>query len=85
MRGTITSDDFSSMIKKLIYFMDEPAAGPGLLPQYVVSKFAREHVSVVLVAKVATNYLEDMQIFCCLSRTMSESSIVRHKKKVIIL
>jgi asparagine synthase (glutamine-hydrolysing) len=45
---TITSDDFSSMIKKLIYFMDEPAAGPGLLPQYVVSKFAREHVSVVL-------------------------------------
>ena len=45
---TVTSNDFSNMIKKLIYHMDEPAAGPGLLPQYIVSKFAKKHVSVVL-------------------------------------
>ena len=28
--------------------MDEPAAGPGLFPQYVVSQLAKEHVTVVL-------------------------------------
>ena len=28
--------------------MDEPAAGPGLFPQYFVSKLAKEHVKVVL-------------------------------------
>jgi asparagine synthase (glutamine-hydrolysing) len=32
----------------LIYMMDEPAAGPGLFPQYCVSKLARAHVKVVL-------------------------------------
>jgi len=45
---TITSNDFQDSIKKLIYHMDEPAAGPGILPQYVVSKYAKQHVSVVL-------------------------------------
>ena len=45
---TITSTDFESSIKKLIHSMDEPAAGPGLLPQYVVSQYAKQHVSVVL-------------------------------------
>ncbi len=33
---------------RLIYMMDEPAAGPGLFPQYMVSKLARAHVKVVL-------------------------------------
>jgi asparagine synthase (glutamine-hydrolysing) len=32
----------------LIYHMDEPAAGPGIFPQYCVSRVAREHVTVVL-------------------------------------
>lgn len=35
-------------LPNLIYMMDEPAAGPGLLPQYFVSKYAREHVKVTL-------------------------------------
>lgn len=43
-----TASDFIELLPKLIYFMDEPAAGPGMFPQYLVSKFAREHVAVVL-------------------------------------
>ncbi len=43
-----TADDFPRMMSELIYHMDEPAAGPGLFPQYFVSKLASEHVKVVL-------------------------------------
>jgi asparagine synthase (glutamine-hydrolysing) len=40
--------DFADVMPRLIYMMDEPAAGPGLFPQYFVSKLAKEHVKVVL-------------------------------------
>lgn len=40
--------DFMDTFEKLVYHMDEPAAGPGLFPQYMVSKLASEHVKVVL-------------------------------------
>lgn len=40
--------DFADTISRLIWHMDEPAAGPGLFPQYFVSRLAREHVKVVL-------------------------------------
>ncbi|MFP4324178.1 MAG: asparagine synthetase B family protein, partial [Anaerolineales bacterium] len=43
-----TVDDFIDLLPHLVYIMDEPAAGPGLFPQYMVSKLAREHVKVVL-------------------------------------
>ena len=43
-----TADDFVEMMPRLIYFMDEPAAGPGLFPQYFVSHLASQHVKVVL-------------------------------------
>ena len=43
-----TSEEFADTLPWLIYMMDEPAAGPGLFPQYCVSKLAREHVKVVL-------------------------------------
>ncbi len=39
---------FAEIMPWLIYMMDEPAAGPGLFPQYFVSKLARENVTVVL-------------------------------------
>ena len=45
---TIGPGDFENSFKKLIYHMDEPAAGPGLLPQYIVSRYAKKEVSVVL-------------------------------------
>ncbi|MBF0192609.1 MAG: asparagine synthase (glutamine-hydrolyzing) [Magnetococcales bacterium] len=45
---TPTAQQFVSLLPGLIYAMDEPAAGPGLFPQYLVSKAAREQVTVVL-------------------------------------
>jgi asparagine synthase (glutamine-hydrolysing) len=41
-------NDFIEFFPKLIYHMDEPAAGPGLFPQYMVSKLASQNVKVVL-------------------------------------
>jgi asparagine synthase (glutamine-hydrolysing) len=43
-----TAQEFVDVMPWLIYMMDEPAAGPGLFPQYCVSKLARQHVKVVL-------------------------------------
>ena len=45
---TITARHFVDDMPRLIHAMDEPTAGPGLLPQYRVSKTAGEHVKVVL-------------------------------------
>jgi len=43
-----TGREFVDILPKLIYAMDEPVAGPGLFPQYAVSKLAKDHVKVVL-------------------------------------
>lgn len=43
-----TAEDFVEVMPRLVYHMDEPAAGPGLFPQYFVSKLASQHVKVVL-------------------------------------
>jgi asparagine synthase (glutamine-hydrolysing) len=43
-----TAQDFVAVMPSLIYQMDEPAAGPGVFPQYFVSKLASQHVKVVL-------------------------------------
>lgn len=44
----ITSRDFLSNIRKVIYHLDYPVAGPGSFPQYMVSKLASNHLKVVL-------------------------------------
>jgi len=44
----ITSQDFISHIRKVIYYLDHPVAGPGSFPQYMVSKLAGDHVKVVV-------------------------------------
>jgi asparagine synthase (glutamine-hydrolysing) len=43
-----TADDFARSLRDLVWHLDEPAAGPGAYPQLVVSRLAREHVTVVL-------------------------------------
>ena len=43
-----TAADFVDLMPKLAYSMDEPAAGPGLFPQFAVSRLAARHVKVVL-------------------------------------
>ena len=44
----IPEHEFSTILPRLIYMMDEPVAGPGLIPQYYVSQKAAEQVKVVL-------------------------------------
>ncbi len=43
-----TEDEFINLLPHLIYHMDEPMAGPGLFPQYIVSRLASNEVKVVL-------------------------------------
>lgn len=42
------AQDFVDVLPRLIEAMDEPAAGPGLFPQYFVSRMAAQNVKVVL-------------------------------------
>jgi len=44
----ITAQDFIENIRKVIYHLDFPVAGPGSFPQYMVSKLASQHRKVVL-------------------------------------
>ncbi len=41
-------EDFLENIRKVIYHLDYPVAGPGSFPQYMVSQLAAEHRKVVL-------------------------------------
>src|SRR5205085_6029606 len=43
-----TASQFVDLMPAIAFAMDEPAAGPGVFPQYLVSAAAREHVKVVL-------------------------------------
>ncbi len=43
-----TEQEFIDLMPKLIYHLDEPVAGPGLFPQYIVSRLASNHVKVIL-------------------------------------
>lgn len=43
-----TEQEFIDLLPKLIYHLDEPVAGPGLFPQYIVSRFASKYVKVIL-------------------------------------
>jgi asparagine synthase (glutamine-hydrolysing) len=45
---TPTEADFVDLLPRLVYHMDEPVAGPGLFPQYMVSREASRHVKVML-------------------------------------
>jgi asparagine synthase (glutamine-hydrolysing) len=44
----ITASDFRENIRKVIYHLDFPVAGPGSFPQYMVSELAAQHLKVVL-------------------------------------
>ena len=45
---TIQSTDFVDNIEKIVYHLDQPVAGPGSFPQFMVSKLASQHRKVVL-------------------------------------
>lgn len=44
----LTPDDLIQMLPEVAYSLDEPMAGPGVLPQYWVARQASKHVKVVL-------------------------------------
>lgn len=44
----LTSNDLETILRKVVYHLDYPVAGPGALPQFLVSELASEHVKVVL-------------------------------------
>lgn len=44
----IQGSELPDVLPRLMYYMDEPLAGPGVIPQYYVSKLAAQHVKVVL-------------------------------------
>jgi len=44
----IQGSELPELLPRLMYYMDEPLAGPGVIPQYYVSKLAAQHVKVVL-------------------------------------
>ncbi len=44
----IAASDFRENIRKVIYHLDFPVAGPGSFPQYMVSELAAQHLKVVL-------------------------------------
>ncbi len=44
----ITANDFQENIRKVIYHLDFPVAGPGSFPQFMVSELASKYVKVVL-------------------------------------
>lgn len=44
----IKDSDFLDSIEDIVWYMDEPQAGPGVFSQYQVAKFAKQKVKVVL-------------------------------------
>jgi asparagine synthase (glutamine-hydrolysing) len=44
----ISAKDFIDNIRRIIYHLDYPVAGPGSFPQYMVSKYASQHRKVLL-------------------------------------
>lgn len=43
----ITGTDFTENLRKVVYHLDHPVAGPGAFPQYMVSRDAAQRVKVV--------------------------------------
>lgn len=71
----IKGSEFSDILPKLMYYMDEPAAGPGLIPQYYVSQLASQDVKVVLGGQggdeIFIGYAR--YLVACLEQSLSDS------------
>ncbi len=45
---TIDLTDVTSVLPDIIWYMDEPQAGSGVIPQYLISRLASKHLKVIL-------------------------------------
>ncbi|MBI4404330.1 MAG: asparagine synthase (glutamine-hydrolyzing), partial [Deltaproteobacteria bacterium] len=52
-----TEQDFAELFPKLCWHLDEPMAAEGVFPQYIVSRLARNHVTVALGGQGADEIL----------------------------
>lgn len=57
-----TWQDFRDTLPRIIALMDEPSAGPGVFPQYMVSSLASKHVKVVLGGQGGDEIFADMPV-----------------------
>ena len=57
-----TAEQFVDQLPQLIRALDEPIAGPGLFPQYAVSKLRVNMLPSFLEGKVAMKFLVDMHV-----------------------
>lgn len=48
---TMRSTDFAPALSSLVWYHDEPLSHPNSVPLYLLSKFARQHVTVVLTGE----------------------------------
>jgi asparagine synthase (glutamine-hydrolysing) len=76
----VPGNELADVLPRLMHYMDEPVAGPGVIPQYYVSRLAAQHVKVVLggqggdelfvgYARYLVAYLEQ-----CLSSAINETA-----------
>lgn len=51
LNGRITRENLEDVIDEVVWYMDEPAAGVGALPQYLIAGMAAEKVTVTLTGQ----------------------------------
>ena len=88
-----TANDFSDSIERIIHFMDEPSAGPGVFPQFMVSSLASKHVKVILggqggdelfggYARYSVAYLEECIKGAILENSSEDKHVVTLKSMI---
>src|SRR5207249_2700286 len=69
----ITPDDFRENIRRVIYHLDYPVAGPGSFPQYMVSQLASKSRKVVLGGQGGDDIFGTFKTICRADNVSKES------------
>jgi asparagine synthase (glutamine-hydrolysing) len=59
----LNAQDFERLVPDLVWHLDEPLADPSCIPLYLISKLAREHITVVLSGEGADEILAGYGIY----------------------
>lgn len=79
-----TADDVRKLIKELAYFYDDPFADISMIPTYLVSKVAKEHVSVALSGMGADELFGGYQRYRDFHRILALRNLPSVVKKVVL-